>query len=96
MFIGDETLFPGFQIIDGILSPTVLALFEKALELQVPHNVFAVWMALPYPAPAASDPRTYWRGKIGSFKDSRRTPASSGAELRRDLEAREKSHASKL
>lgn len=47
IFTGDDTLFPGFQIVDGILSPTVLALFEKALELQVPHNVFSAWMATP-------------------------------------------------
>lgn len=49
VFIGDDALFQGFQIIDGILSPTVLALFEKALELQVPHNVFAAWMVTPLP-----------------------------------------------
>jgi hypothetical protein len=49
VFTGDDTLFPGFQIIDGILSPAVVALFDKALELQVPHNVFAAWMVTPLP-----------------------------------------------
>lgn len=49
VFIDDDALFPGFQIVDGLLSPTVLALFEKALELDVPHNIFASWMVTHLP-----------------------------------------------
>ncbi|GAT89612.1 hypothetical protein CVCC1112_4271 [Paenarthrobacter nicotinovorans] len=28
----------------------VLALFERAMELRVPHNYFALWMMAPSPA----------------------------------------------
>jgi hypothetical protein len=47
VFVGAETLFPGFQIVDGQPSPVVLALFVQALELKIPHNVFAAWMVTP-------------------------------------------------
>lgn len=59
VFIDEDTLFPGFQIVGGALSPAILALFDEALELQVPHNVSAAWMVTPparsrQPAPRGS------------------------------------------
>lgn len=47
VFIGDDTLFPGFQLVNGLPSEAVTALFRQALELQIPHNVFAAWMVTP-------------------------------------------------
>ena len=47
VFIGDGTFFPGFQLVNGEPSATVLALFRQAMELKVPHNVFAAWMVTP-------------------------------------------------
>jgi hypothetical protein len=48
VFIGDGTYCPGFQFLSGgRLHPTVTALFERALELQVPHNYFTAWMVTP-------------------------------------------------
>jgi hypothetical protein len=38
-----------FRVRTDDSSPTVLALFERALELQKPHNVFAAWMVTPMP-----------------------------------------------
>jgi hypothetical protein len=47
VFVGDETLFPGFQFPTGLPDPTALALFAQAMELGIPHNVFAAWMVTP-------------------------------------------------
>jgi hypothetical protein len=45
VFIDDGTYCPGFQFLPGgQLHPTVLTLFQRALELQVPHNYFTLWM----------------------------------------------------
>lgn len=39
VFIDDGTFCPGFQFLpDGRLQPTVTALFQRALERQIPHN----------------------------------------------------------
>jgi hypothetical protein len=39
VFIDDRTFCPGFQFLPGgQLHPTVLELFERAMELQIPHN----------------------------------------------------------
>ena len=39
VFIGDGTFCPGFQFLPGgQLRPTVVALFQRAMELQIPHN----------------------------------------------------------
>jgi hypothetical protein len=39
VFIDDGTFCPGFQFLPGgQLHPTVLTLFQRALELQIPHN----------------------------------------------------------
>jgi hypothetical protein len=50
VFIGDGTFCPGFQLLDGRLHPSVVRLFWHALELQVPHNIFAAWMVSPLPS----------------------------------------------
>lgn len=48
VFIGDETYCPGFQLgEDRLFRQPVLDLFTKAMELKIPHNVFAAWMMTP-------------------------------------------------
>jgi hypothetical protein len=47
VFIGEGTFCPGFQFLDGEPNPAVLRLFDAALGLEVPHNVFAAWMVAP-------------------------------------------------
>ncbi len=48
VFIGGDTFCPGFQFLPGgQLHPTVLILFQRALELQIPHNYFTAWMVTP-------------------------------------------------
>ncbi|MCI9869454.1 hypothetical protein [Arthrobacter humicola] len=48
VFIDDGTFCPGFQFVaGGHLHPTVVGLFQRAIELKVPHNYFAVWMVTP-------------------------------------------------
>lgn len=48
VFIGDGTFCPGFQFLPGgQLHPAVLALFQRALELDIPHNCFTAWMVTP-------------------------------------------------
>lgn len=47
VFIGEGTFCPGFQFIDGEPNTAVLRLFDAALELKVPHNVFVAWMVTP-------------------------------------------------
>lgn len=44
VFIEEGTYCPGFQFRDGQLDERVLALFDHAMALGVPHNVFAAWM----------------------------------------------------
>lgn len=45
VFIDDRTCCPGFQFqADGSLHPAVIALFQKAMELRIPHNYFSAWM----------------------------------------------------
>jgi hypothetical protein len=41
VFIDDGTYCPGFQFLaGGRLQPTVVDLFQRALELKIPHNYF--------------------------------------------------------
>jgi hypothetical protein len=48
VFIDDGTFCPGFQFLPGgQLHPTVLTLFQRALDLQIPHNYFTAWMVTP-------------------------------------------------
>ncbi|XAS69296.1 hypothetical protein V3C33_08615 [Micrococcaceae bacterium Sec5.7] len=45
VFIGEGTFCPGFQFLPcGQLHPTVVDLFQRAMELKIPHNYFTVWM----------------------------------------------------
>ena len=45
VFIDDGTYCPGFQFLPGgQLQPTVTALFRRAMELDIPHNYFTLWM----------------------------------------------------
>ena len=56
VFIGEETCCPGFQLKDGALHEPVLRLFDHAIALKVPHNVFAAWMVSRLSAGACSRP----------------------------------------
>ncbi|MET3810863.1 hypothetical protein [Arthrobacter sp. UYEF3] len=48
VFIDDGTFCPGFQFLpDGQLQTTVTALFRRAMELEIPHNYFTLWMITP-------------------------------------------------
>jgi hypothetical protein len=48
VFIDDGTFCPGFQFLPGgQLRPPVIRLFQRAMELQIPHNYFTVWMVTP-------------------------------------------------
>jgi hypothetical protein len=48
VFIDDGTFCPGFQFLPGgQLRPQVIGLFGRALELQIPHNYFTLWMITP-------------------------------------------------
>ncbi|MGO4490464.1 hypothetical protein AB4Y86_00020 [Arthrobacter sp. 2YAF22_2] len=48
VFLDDGTFCPGFQFLSGgQLQPTVLALFRRAMELDIPHNYFTLWMITP-------------------------------------------------
>ena len=43
--IDDGTFCPGFQFLPGgQLRPQVVELFRRAMELDIPHNYFTVWM----------------------------------------------------
>jgi hypothetical protein len=43
--VDDGTYCPGFQFLPGgQLHPTVMGLFDRAMELQIPHNYFTLWM----------------------------------------------------
>ena len=48
VFLDDGTYCPGFQFLPGgNLHPTVLTLFDRAMELSIPHNYFTAWMTTP-------------------------------------------------
>lgn len=57
VFIGEGTYCPGYQFRpDVTLEPVVVALFERAMELRIPHNYLALWMMVPSPALQGSRP----------------------------------------
>ena len=57
VFSDGGTYCPGFQFrSDLTLEPVVVSLFERAMELRVAHNYFALWMMLPSPALQGSRP----------------------------------------
>jgi hypothetical protein len=48
VFIGEDTFCPGFQFLaGGRLHATVTDLFQRAMELKIPHNYFTLWMVTP-------------------------------------------------
>ncbi|MEI2277423.1 hypothetical protein OHC50_08095 [Paenarthrobacter ilicis] len=50
VFVGEDTFCPGYQFrADLTLNPVLARLFERALELRIPHNYFALWMMVPSP-----------------------------------------------
>jgi hypothetical protein len=74
VFIDEGTYCPGFQFLAGRrLHPTVTALFQRAMELKIPHNYFTVWMITPSRELGGARP-------VDVLKDSR-------APLQRALEA---------
>jgi hypothetical protein len=58
VFIGEGgTYCPGYQFRpDLTLDPVVVELFERAMELRIPHNYFALWMMVPSPGLQGSRP----------------------------------------
>lgn len=51
VFIDEGTFCPGFQFQPDLsLNRVVVALFQRAMKLRVPHNYFALWMVTPCPA----------------------------------------------
>lgn len=57
VFLDDGTFCPGFQFLPGgQLQPAVTALFRRAMELDIPHNYFALWMITPCRALAGTRP----------------------------------------
>jgi hypothetical protein len=56
VFIGEGTFCPGFQLKDGLFHEPVLRLFDQAMSLKIPHNVFSAWMVSPLPAESRSRP----------------------------------------
>jgi hypothetical protein len=50
VFFADGTYCPGFQFNNDLsLNPVVLALFERAMELKIPHSYFSAWMVTGCP-----------------------------------------------
>ena len=48
VFIDEGTFCPGFQFHPDLsLDPVVVRLFQRAIELRVPHNYFTLWMMTP-------------------------------------------------
>ena len=63
VFIDDGTFCPGFQFLPGgQLQPTVTALFRRAMELEIPHNYFTVWMITPSRELAGTRPVDHLKG----------------------------------
>jgi hypothetical protein len=63
VFIDDGTFCPGFQFLPGgQLHPQVIELFRRALELQIPHNYFTLWMVTPSRALAGARPVDHLKG----------------------------------
>ena len=63
VFIDDGTFCPGFQFLPGgQLHPTVVGLFRRAMELQIPHNYFTVWMVTPSRELGGARPVDHLRG----------------------------------
>ncbi|AOT04693.1 hypothetical protein [Arthrobacter sp. U41] len=74
-FIGEETFCPGFQLRDGLFHEPALRLFDQAMSLKIPHNVFAAWMVTPLRAVSHSRPvdmlgsMTLLQSSLAAFAD---------------------------
>jgi hypothetical protein len=63
VFIDDGTFCPGFQFLPGgQLRPQVIDVFGRALELQIPHNYFTLWMVTPSRGLAGARPVDQLKG----------------------------------
>jgi hypothetical protein len=63
VFIDDGTFCPGFQFLPGgQLHPTVVGLFQCAMEIQIPHNYFTLWMVTPSKGLAGARPVDHLKG----------------------------------
>jgi hypothetical protein len=63
VFIDDGTFCPGFQFLPGgQLRPAVVELFQRAMELQIPHNYLTVWMVTPSRELAGARPVDHLKG----------------------------------
>lgn len=48
VFIDEGTFCPGFQFQPDLsLNQVVVGLFQRAMQLRIPHNYFALWMMTP-------------------------------------------------
>lgn len=55
--IDEGTYCPGYQFEPGLsLNQVVVELFQRAMELKIPHNYFALWMMVPCAALRGSRP----------------------------------------
>lgn len=63
IFLSDGTFCPGFQFLPGgQLRPQVVELFRRAMELNIPHNYFTIWMVTPSRDLAGSRPVDHLKG----------------------------------
>ncbi|MET3952468.1 hypothetical protein [Arthrobacter sp. UYEF36] len=63
VFIEEGTFCPGFQFLPGgQLHPTVVGPYQRAMELQIPHNYFTAWMVTPSRALAGGRPVDHLKG----------------------------------
>lgn len=57
VFIDEGTYCPGFQFHPDLsLNMAVVGLFQRAMELRIPHNYFALWIMTPCRSPPRSAP----------------------------------------
>ena len=48
VFTDEGTFCPGFQFQpDMSVNPVIVGLFQRAMQLRIPHNYFALWMMTP-------------------------------------------------
>jgi hypothetical protein len=63
VFIDDGTFCPGFQFLPGgQLHPTVTELFQRAMNVDVPHNYSTIWMVTTSKDLAGARPVDHLKG----------------------------------
>ena len=65
VFIGEGTFCPGFQLKDGLIHEPLLRLFDQAMSLKIPQNVFPARDAL-----ASAQPPRYHLILLGPARSS--------------------------